>query len=265
MIIYFSPKLVHGYVVLHTIFLIMGRRSTGEPTSRADDVNAQLRALEAQFYEQFDVPGSLREVENQDRNPRKRHEKRSDNNNDSDDDRQNSLSLNDSAESTMEDQISEDEEDNHDEMKEDDDEFDDDENLLESAQSTESSASALQTSMRRVPETVVFTDPSAHASYTQPTKTVRKQFMVCACLLLLLFFLFIFLLPSDTDLRYSHRKLRISTKIPPYEPHLRTRAIVMLTMITTNNRLRMIGNSLNCYQRHCSPLAPSMHLTRNAS
>lgn len=237
----------------------MGRRSTGEPTSRADDVNAQLRALEAQFYSQFDVPGPLREVEKQDRDRRKKHKEEGDDNSASDDDRQDSLSLNDNAESIMEDQTSEDEEDNYDEMNEDNDEFDDDENLLESAQSTESSASALQTSTRRVPETVVFTDPSAHASYTQPTKTVRKQFMVCVCIF------FFFLLPSDTNLCYSHRKLRISAKILPLEPRPRTRAMVTLTMITTSNRLRMIGNSLNCYQRHCLPLAPSMHLTRNAS
>lgn len=168
--------------MLHTIFLIMGRRSTGEPTSRADDVNAQLRALEAQFYSQFDVPGPLREEENQDTDRRKKHKEEGDDNSASDDDRQDSLSLNDNAESIMEDQTSEDEENNYDEMNEDNDEFDDDENLLESAQSTESSVSALQTSTRRVPETVVFTDPSAHASYTQPTKTVRKQFMVCVCL-----------------------------------------------------------------------------------
>lgn len=235
----------------------MGRRSTGEPTSRADDVNAQLRALEAQFYSQFDVPGPLREVENQDRDRRKKHKEEGDDNSASDDDRQDSLSLIDNAESIMEGQTSEDEEDNYDKMNEDNDEFDDDENLLESAQSTECSASALQTSSRRVPETVVFTDPSAHASYTQPTKTVRKQFMVCV--------FFFFLLPSDTNLCYSRRKLRISAKIPPHEPRPRTRAMVTLMMITTSNRLRMIGNSLNCYQRHCLPLAPSMHLTRNAS
>ena len=60
------------------------------------------------------MPGPLREVEKQDRDRRKKHKEEGDDNSASDDDRQDSLSLNDNAESIMEDQTSEDEEDKND-------------------------------------------------------------------------------------------------------------------------------------------------------
>ena len=98
------------------------------------EAKAQLKALEAQFYQQFDVPSM--HVNGEEHDPEE--------------------------EETGEDDLDEDQ---IDEASNEDD-LEDDQDLMERA----------QTPKQRIPETVVFSDPSRRAQDTQ-SKSSRKQFM----------------------------------------------------------------------------------------
>lgn len=160
------------------LFFAMARRT---PSASGDkDKQAQLRALEAQFFQQFDIPGAKTqedalESETEDEA--------------------------DSSEEHDEDDIVEADEDEDDEDEDEDDEegsgsdkndFDDDEDLLQqalakghtsgpSSRRPEPSGTvhtpATSAPKRRVPETVVFSDPSSRSS-TPVSKGAWKQFMV---------------------------------------------------------------------------------------
>ncbi|PKI85981.1 hypothetical protein MVES1_000156 [Malassezia vespertilionis] len=104
---------------------------------------AQLRALQRQFYEQFDVPFSKEEDESD----------------------TNSSSAMHGPDETDED-----------ESESNDDEFDDNENLIETATEIPKMR-AVTAPERRVPETVVFNDPRQGANSDPSPEQARKHFM----------------------------------------------------------------------------------------
>jgi len=136
--------------------------SATRPAAAERARQAQLRALEAQFYEQFAIPG---------KEEGKKEEEEKDEEEDEEEDE-------------------EDEEDDEDEKDLDEDEdaalddgldegdFDDDEDLLLAAKERMPAPPAKPA--RRVPETVIFTDPSTSRAAAPVSKQARKQFMVCA-------------------------------------------------------------------------------------
>ena len=115
---------------------------------------AQLRALEAQFYEQFAVPGQATSHEEED----------------SDEMDEQSV-----ADEDEEEGDGDEEGDDGDEGGSD---LDDDKDLLLAARTAASAAPPATKPTRRVPETVVFTDPSSSRTSAPISKQARKQFMV---------------------------------------------------------------------------------------
>ncbi|KAI3624137.1 hypothetical protein CBS14141_002565 [Malassezia furfur] len=147
---------------------------------------AQLRALEAQFYQQFAVPGE--EPEAGDRAGAGTSEEHSD------DDRPSSSAQQSDAQSDNDDDDAseedasdddDDEEDDIDEVDEDanDDELDDGEDLLQSAMTQPPAPSTSAAPRRRPVETVVFSETRGAPSGASVPASARRNFMVRVCLM----------------------------------------------------------------------------------
>lgn len=136
-------------------FWFLAMSGAAQPASAERSRQAQLRALEAQFYEQFSMPGVKAPQDEEDDEEEEGEEEEEDDDEDNLDDLDD---LEDEGENASD--------------------LDDDEDLLLSAKAKQPTIPAIPA--RRVPETVVFTDPSSSRPSAPMSKQARKQFMVRA-------------------------------------------------------------------------------------
>ena len=148
---------------------------------------AQLRALEAQFYQQFAVPGQ--EPEAGDRASAGTSEEHSDDDRPSSSAQQSDAQSDDDDDGASEEDASDDDDDDDDdeddEGEEDanDDELDDGEDLLQSAMTQPPAPTTSAASRRRPVETVVFSETRGAPSGASVPASARRNFMVRVCLM----------------------------------------------------------------------------------
>ncbi|KAI3617755.1 hypothetical protein CBS9595_003664 [Malassezia furfur] len=147
---------------------------------------AQLRALEAQFYQQFSVPGEgsdaggrssdvASEAHSDDDRPSSVHHSDAQT---ADDDDASEETSDDDEDDDDEDEEEQDEDDDDGDDDANDDELDDDEDLLQSAMTQPSAPSASAASRRRPVETVVFSESRSAPSGASVPASARRNFMV---------------------------------------------------------------------------------------